>query len=221
MLKETSCRHCGVTIAVKPRRPHICRHCFNRNEREKRAQARADINIRRDPNLVDRALFWGKVMRGTEEECWLYQGHRTDRGYGRYVVAIAGRRFQFSAHRLAFFFHNGMEAGDLVVRHKCDNPPCCNPRHLELGTVIDNNRDRDERGRTCTSIGSARPSSVLTEDQVANIKARHLAGTLGSLRAAAREFGVTRTPLTRIIRGEAWTHVRPAVEAGAGREVRP
>ncbi len=34
-----------------------------------------------------------------------------------------------------------------MVRHTCDNIKCLNPEHLIPGTVIDNVRDMDERGR--------------------------------------------------------------------------
>jgi hypothetical protein len=42
--------------------------------------------------------------------------------------------------------HGAIPAG-LDVMHKCDNPPCCNPSHLELGTRKQNLQDSAARGR--------------------------------------------------------------------------
>ncbi len=53
-------------------------------------------------------------------------------------------------HREVFFLVNGFYPP--VVRHKCDNPVCINPDHLEAGTNIDNIKDRVERGRTHNHI---------------------------------------------------------------------
>jgi hypothetical protein len=40
----------------------------------------------------------------------------------------------------------------MVIRHKCDNPACCNIEHLEIGTPLDNVNDMIERGRKAINI---------------------------------------------------------------------
>ena len=51
-------------------------------------------------------------------------------------------------HRLAWEIHNCEPIPEgKVVRHTCDNPLCCNPAHLILGTQGDNNRDTVSRNR--------------------------------------------------------------------------
>jgi hypothetical protein len=100
-------------------------------------------------SLEEMAEFWGKVDRsGGPDACWEWQGKRNYRGYGQKVLnRLSMSRKITGAHRVAYYLHHGVHPGDLIVRHKCDNPSCCNPAHLELGTIADNNRDTRERGR--------------------------------------------------------------------------
>lgn len=66
------------------------------------------------------------------------------KGYGVFGVGQSTKL----AHRAAYEVHHGVTlSSGQVVRHSCDNPPCCNPAHLILGTQLDNIRDMDERGR--------------------------------------------------------------------------
>lgn len=77
-------------------------------------------------------------------ECIEWQGSRNRNGYGS--VRAEGRTWL--AHRWAWVQVHGPIPEGLVVRHRCDNPPCVNVEHLEIGTHADNMRDAVERGRT-------------------------------------------------------------------------
>lgn len=68
-------------------------------------------------------------------------------GYGVQSFRYGNLTRQVRAHRMIWEECFGPIPEGLVLRHKCDNPPCVNPEHLELGTIGDNNRDRVERGR--------------------------------------------------------------------------
>lgn len=91
----------------------------------------------------------------------------------------------------------------LVVRHKCDNPRCVNPEHLELGTTQDNTQDRVDRGRN--ACGSNHGRAVLSEEDVRRI--RTLLGQGVSQRKIAVALGVSQRTIGRIHRGELWTSV--------------
>lgn len=76
--------------------------------------------------------------------CWEWEnGRSTSGGYG--VLSINNK--QEKAHRAMWRSEFGEIPEGMCVLHKCDNPPCCNPDHLFLGTVADNNKDRDSKGR--------------------------------------------------------------------------
>lgn len=85
--------------------------------------------------------FWNLVDSSEKNGCWLWLGHiRGQWGHGGFD--------RTAAHRFSWALHNGgyPDAG-LVVRHKCDNPVCVNPKHLEVGTQKDNVADMVDRGR--------------------------------------------------------------------------
>lgn len=155
--------------------------------------------------------FWSRVKIGAPDECWEWQGYRKETGYGR----ISNSKYNqgegprsWRAHRLAYQFHHGVEPGDLHVLHSCDNPPCCNPAHLRLGTPADNGRDKVERGRSHNvPKGAAHKLAKLTDDKVREIKRRFVRGRRGDGPRAAREFGVSPTIIHQILRGEIWKHV--------------
>jgi hypothetical protein len=90
----------------------------------------------------------------------------------------------------------------MSVLHRCDNPPCCRPDHLFLGTQRDNVRDMfaKRRGNPYGARGS-HPTRKLTPEQVRAIRAR-----LGSTTYAAlgREFGVCYQTIAAIDSGKIW-----------------
>lgn len=80
---------------------------------------------------------------GGPDACWPWGKARNEHGYG--IIRVSGRNVR--AHRLALI-RDGDDPGPAVkVLHSCDNPPCCNPKHLHFGTQQKNIAEMHERGR--------------------------------------------------------------------------
>lgn len=88
--------------------------------------------------------FWDKVDRRGPQDCWEWTAAKDARGYGR--VGSKRPRTEL-AHRVAYRLTKGEIPSGMLVCHSCDNPPCCNPEHLFVGTDADNNKDMHTKGR--------------------------------------------------------------------------
>jgi hypothetical protein len=117
-------------------------------------------------------------------DCMEWVGGRSTHGYGR--VNLGSYRYTH-AHRVAYEQAHGPIPNGMVVRHTCDNPPCINPRHLVLGTQVDNARDAVERGRIRT--GERSPAAKWPDSTV--VAARRLRAEGKTYQAIADELGVT------------------------------
>jgi len=93
--------------------------------------------------------FWGYVDKSAgPDACWPWTAARQDFGYGKFFVKKVNRKAVFEgAHRMAWQLTRGDIPSGQCVRHGCDNPPCCNPSHLQLGTQADNADDMAQRNR--------------------------------------------------------------------------
>ncbi len=86
--------------------------------------------------------FWSKVgFTSISARCWNWQN-----GTARYGDFRVGKAM-YKANRVAYFLHYKKDPLDFEVMHSCDNPRCCNPAHLSLGTHFENMQDMAEKGR--------------------------------------------------------------------------
>lgn len=162
------------------------------------------------PQADSAALFWAKVQRGDPTECWEWTGYRINLygklTYGRLTV----QQRQVVAHRMAWELTHGDVPKGLFVLHRCDNPPCCNPDHLFLGTKKDNvadcaakgRREPPERGHERLR-GERHHLAKLTPQDVLAIRA-----SVGESQAAlAVRYGVAEAQIWRVIHRVNWAHI--------------
>lgn len=123
--------------------------------------------------------------------CIEWTGARTASGYGRIGRGRRGEGWTH-AHRAAWEVAHGPIPEGLCVLHRCDNPPCCNPEHLFLGSLEDNSRDMVTKGRGRKQIpaGEAHPDARLTDADVAEL--RGLAPSVGNYAELGRRFGISK-----------------------------
>lgn len=120
-------------------------------------------------------------------------------GYGIVTLQSRTRR----AHRMAWAVrHKRHPPQGMVVRHKCDNPPCIDADHLLLGTVAQNNGDRQRRGRSADRRGDLCPTAKLTWETVAEIRSLLADGRTHS--SLAVQHGVSRKAISKIAHGLTW-----------------
>ena len=123
--------------------------------------------------------FWAKVdkngpIHATKPalgRCHLWTAGRMTSGYGSFR-SDAGK---VGAHRFAYQLAKGPIPTGVEIRHSCDRRLCCNADHLDVGTRLDNARDRNERGRTARGVwnGAAKLCDAEVENFRVSVMSKH------------------------------------------------
>lgn len=146
--------------------------------------------------------FWNKVDIKSDSECWKWAGCKIPGGYGYFKL---GRKMQ-GAHRASWLINCGSIPGGLFVLHKCDNPPCVNPRHLWLGTAKDNTRDMFDKNRSYDRRGGNNPRAKLMEKQVKEIRELYETKRY-SYQDLANTFKVSKGVISHIFNKRSWNYI--------------
>ncbi len=152
------------------------------------------------------ARFWSKVQKGKPLECWLWTGAKKPHGYGN----IRRDKKYTTAHRVSWEIAFGDIPKGMQVQHSCDNPSCCNPHHLMLGTVMSNFVDMVKKGRSKVDHknrlhGENHPKHKLTSSQVDEIRSTYKFGVIRQKDLAAN-YGVSQPLIGVILRNEGRNH---------------
>lgn len=150
---------------------------------------------------AEKYRFFAKIESPNESGCMEWKAARNAKGYGQFGVSGKMR----VASRLAYELANGPIPDGMLVCHTCDNPPCCNPAHLFLGSAKDNQADKANKGRCALQSGSKNNLARLTESVVLEIRAMRADGYKVS--DLAHRFNVHQTTISKVITRATWNHV--------------
>jgi len=197
------CRVAGCSRPIWQRTLQLCNMHYQRQW--KHGDPTVDKRAQRRP-LVER--FWEKVERRGPRECWPWTAG-TIRGYG-YLQIGGSNGGRILAHRLSWELKHGAIPDGMQLCHRCDNPPCVNPRHLFLGTAADNHADMVRKGRARFTFrerpelmsGEINVHAKLTAVDVRQI--RHLRASGWTMTKLAGRFGVTRQNVRSIVNNQTW-----------------
>jgi len=145
---------------------------------------------------------------GGPEACWPWQASTTRGPFGYGQIGWNGK--MWLAHRVAYWLAFGPFAPELCVLHRCDNPPCCNPDHLFLGTRKDNAEDMVNKGRYTQHRkryrGMDSKRAKLTDDEIREIRDLYASGRLTQTRLAER-FNTSQSNISVIVLRQHWAHL--------------
>lgn len=131
--------------------------------------------------------FWSKVNKEAPNGCWEWTAATlVSGGYGAFRLKGVTQR----AHRVSYFLINGELTPGLVIIHKCDNPKCVNPAHLNQGTQAENMSTVPDWGRNKFEVNGR---MKLSDDAIIEI----LQGGKSD-RHYARKYGVDHKSIPRI-----------------------
>jgi len=151
--------------------------------------------------------FWSKTFPEPNTGCWLWTSQTDVFGYG--IFYNNGRPHK--ATHVALKLSGVERPRGKVVCHRCDNPCCVWPGHLYVGTMLDNMRDRDRRGRGGGPLrrGEGNGRAVLTWELVREIRAKWTLNVPGqkpvhTKLGLSREYGVSDMQIGQIVSGRQW-----------------
>lgn len=219
MPNSKTCKKCGETkpaanfFANRKASDGLFGHCKDCDRL--RYMSRYVAHPRQWPSAAER--LWLHVDKsGGPEACWPWMASRRPSGYGQ--IAYRGR--PIGTHRLAYTLTHGPIPAGLFVCHSCDNPPCCNPAHLFLGTHADNVADCKSKGRMPTGANhhaQVNPARLARGERHGMAKLRdadvsEIRSSNKSHRELAALFGVLPSTVAAIRRGSGWRHIAPAAD---------
>lgn len=131
--------------------------------------------------------------------CWEWLGNQYD-GYGR----LSYNKSEHYTHRLSYEAFVGIIPPYKQILHSCDNPICCNPQHLRIGTNYENVCDRQHRNRHAK--GETHGNHKLSEHEILLIRSKYMSGGY-TQQELSDEFNCSRSHISNIVNNKFWKHI--------------
>ena len=147
------------------------------------------------PKTAARYRFWDKVDVRGPDDCWEWTKTKVPGGYGNFWD---GEKSE-GAHRMAWRLMRGIIPIGMFICHHCDNPSCCNPNHLFIGTQVDNMMDMKLKGRS-------HKNSKLNVKEVVEIRRLFSAGGV-THREIGKMFNISRRHISQVVNRKRWRHI--------------
>lgn len=160
----------------------------------------SNLSIKQRMEAVQKYIM-DRVEINDSTGCWEWSKCKNVKGYGHSSPNAIPYRYigERQAHRAAYVSMIGLIPDCMFVCHRCDNPSCCNPEHLFVGTAKDNSQDMANKGRAYSPVGDKSIRSTLTREQVE--EARRLRSNGKSVSDIAEMFNHSASNMSRVLRG--------------------
>jgi hypothetical protein len=178
----------------------LCHRCHNREWRRKRFDSNSRHDIGNGTTPEER--FWDRIEKQGVDECWEWQRKVNSNGYGSVALVLPDGRPLRGAHRLAYYYTYGI-VPQLCILHSCDNTRCCNPKHLQEGTVQDNNADKVAKGRQAR--GEKQSNSKLLDKDIPILRQRFSDGE--QIKVLAVEYGISHSAMWKVVTKRSYRHI--------------
>lgn len=148
--------------------------------------------------------FIRHIKVNKETGCWEWIGYLDKDGYGQFSIILSNMKKMVKSHRLAFsIFHNIVIISEMCVCHTCDNPKCCNPNHLWLGTNLDNTQDMMNKGRGNQASGENHGRAKLDWISVREIRRLHTTGKY-TYPQLSEMFNISYSSINFVVNNRTW-----------------
>lgn len=138
-----------------------------------------------------------------DNECWECFSHSKKGGNNNSYVSIRAYGKQTYLHRESYRTYNGEIPSGMVIMHTCDNPKCCNPKHLKIGTHKDNVDDKVSKNRH--TFGETNGMCKLKKEEVLQILEYKKMGN--TEQKISELIKTSKSNVHNILSGKTWSHI--------------
>lgn len=140
--------------------------------------------------------------------CWNWNKALQNAGYGTFGILINGKNKTHTTHRYVYqIVHRKKLKRSVLVRHKCHNRRCCNPKHLEEGSYLDNWYDSESTHRQAfankRALKQKAKNATLKDSKVTTYRRLYLERKM-TLRGIAKETGLARATVFSFLIGKTY-----------------